>query len=80
MTPLQLGERVTVGKSRRRYVVVVLIRGVLDVATLGVTIDLHERRPVEVAVVARSVRAYWGGTRRGRGRRVAVSRLRRVMS
>lgn len=75
---LRVGDRVTIGKGRTRYTVVVIVRGVAHyLPGFGAIADaLHER--AAVAVLVRNARSYWRGKARGRGRRVPLAKLSRV--
>lgn len=71
---LRVGDRVTIGKGRTRYTLVVIIRGGGYMMRDGIVVSRYE----EGAVLVRNARTYWRGKARGRGRRVPLAKLSRV--
>ena len=68
-----VGDVVTVDKSRRRYEIVAIVSGLLFTEFADFKPATFQN--VNLAVLAGSTERYRRGKRRGRGRRVAVSRL-----
>lgn len=77
---LRVGDRVTIGKGRTRYTVVVIVRAfALEYLDADYEAEASAAyRRAAVAVLVRNARSYWRGNARGRGRRVPLAKLSRV--
>lgn len=75
---LRVGDRVTIGKGRTRYTLVVIVSAFVHYHPgYGLEADAAVRS-ARVGVVVRNARTYWRGKARGRGRRVPLAKLSRV--
>lgn len=75
---LRVGDRVTIGKGRTRYTLVVIVRPTgFHLLGYGLEADAAVRS-ASVGVVVRNAGTYWRGKTRGRGRRVPLAKLSRV--
>ena len=75
---LRVGDRVTIGKGRTRYTLVVIVRPAAGYLRDWGDVAAAERERASVGVVVRNARTYWRGKARGRGRRVPLAKLSRV--